>query len=140
MANEQDQGGPVGRTPGRSAIWAGRIVGAVPVLLMAMSATMKLLRTPQVLESWGPHFGYPEAALLAIGVVELACAVIYAIPRTAVLGAILITGFLGGATATHVRVGEMAFVAPVILGVLAWAGLFLRDPRLRALLPLRRKA
>lgn len=140
MANEQDQGGPAGRAPGGGAIWAGRIVGAVPVLVMAMSATMKLLRTPQVLESWGTQFGYPEGALLAIGVVELACAVIYAIPRTAVLGAILITGFLGGATATHVRVGQMVFIAPVFLGILAWAGLFLRDPRLRALLPLRRKA
>ncbi len=139
MANEQTRGGQAIPTPGRIAIWAGRILGAVPVLAMAMSAGMKLLRTPQVLESWAT-FGYPEGALLAVGVVELACAVVYAIPRTAVLGAILVTGFLGGATATHVRAGQAAFVAPVLLGVLAWAGLFLRDPRLRALLPLRRKA
>ncbi len=137
MANEQAQGGPAEGAPSRRTIWAGRIVSAVPVLMMAMSASMKLLRTPQVLEGWGKS-GYPEGSLLAIGLVELCCAVLYAVPRTAVLGAILVTGYLGGATATHVRAGEAAFVAPVVLGILAWGGLFLRDPRLRALLPLRR--
>jgi hypothetical protein len=135
MANGQERGEGL---PNRKTIWAGRILSALPVVMMGMSAVMKLSRNPQVLESWGPRFGYPESALLAIGIVELACAVIYLIPRTAVLGAVLVTGFLGGATATHVRIGEAAFVAPVILGMLAWGGLFLRDPRLRALLPLRR--
>jgi hypothetical protein len=105
--------------------------------MLAMSAVMKLMRTPQVLEGWAKS-GYPDASLLVIGLTELACAVLYVIPRTSVLGAILVTGYLGGATATHVRLGEAVFVAPVILGILAWAGLFLRDPRLRALLPLRR--
>ena len=137
MALEQTQAEPVDGVPSRRTIWVGRILGAVPVLFMAMSAAMKLSRTPQVLEAMG-KYGYPQGALLAIGLVELASAVLYAIPRTAVLGAILVTGFLGGAAATHVRAGEAAFVAPVVLGVLAWGGLFLRDPRLRALLPLRR--
>jgi hypothetical protein len=137
MANEQVQGGPAEGAPSKRTIWVGWILGAVPVLMLAMSAVMKLARTAQVLEGWA-KFGYPEGSLLAIGVTELACAVLYAVPRTAVLGAILATGYLGGATATHVRAGEAVFVAPVVLGILAWGGLFLRDPRLRALLPLRR--
>ncbi len=138
MADEQAQVGPAAAAPSKATIWVGWILGAVPVLMMAMSAVMKLSRSPQVIEVWGPKFGYPEGDLFAIGVTELACAVFYAIPRTAVLGAILVTGYLGGATATNVRIGEAVFVTPVILGILAWAGLFLRDPRLRALLPLRR--
>jgi hypothetical protein len=137
MANEQAQGELAEGAPSKTAIWAGRIVSAVPVLMMAMSAVMKLARTTQVLEGWAKS-GYPEGSLLAIGLVELCCAVLYTLPRTAVLGAILVTGYLGGATATHVRASEGVFVVPVLLGVLAWAGLFLRDPRLRALLPLRR--
>jgi hypothetical protein len=82
--------------------------------------------------------GYPERAALWIGIVEIACTVLYLIPRTAVLGAILLTGYLGGATNTHVRVGE-PFYMPVLLGVLVWLGLFLREPRLRPLVPLRNK-
>lgn len=74
---------------------------------------------------------------LALGILEIVCTVTYAVPRTAMLGAILLTGYLGGATATHVRIGD-SFISPVILGVLVWGGLFLRDPRLRALIPLRR--
>lgn len=140
MALDQAQGRSVGEATSKSAIWVGWIVGAIPVLMMAVSAVMKLSRNPQVLEVWGPKFGYPEGTLLFVGVVELACAVLYAFPRTAVLGAILVTGYLGGATATHVRIGEAAFAAPVVLGILAWGGLFLRDPRLRALLPLRQNA
>jgi hypothetical protein len=74
--------------------------------------------------------------LLGLGILELICAVIYVIPRTSMLGAILLTGYLGGAIATHVRVGEQ-FIMPAVLGVLIWGGLYLRDYRLRALLPLR---
>ena len=83
------------------------------------------------------RLGYPESLTLGIGIVELACAVVYVIPQTSVLGAILLTGYLGGATATHVRIGEPFFM-PIVLGVLIWGGLFLREDRLRALLPLRR--
>ncbi len=116
--------------------WTGRILTGWPILGLVMSSAMKLSHAQPVLEQWGPKFGYPEATLTTIGVVELLCAVLYAIPRTSVLGAILITGYLGGAVATHVRIGE-AFVPPLMLGVFAWAGLFLRDRRLRDLLPLR---
>lgn len=137
MASEQAQVGAAAGSPGRGMVWIGRIASALPVVLMGMSAVMKLARAPNVLEGWA-RFGYPPSALLPIGLVELLCVVLYLIPRTAVLGAILVTGYLGGATATHVRAGEAVFVAPAILGVLAWGGLFLRDPRLRALLPLRR--
>jgi len=83
------------------------------------------------------HLGYPESLLVTLGILELGCTVVYLIPRTSVLGAILMTGYLGGATATHVRIGEALFFIPVVLGVLAWGGLFLRDDRLRALIPLR---
>jgi DoxX-like protein len=96
---------------------------------------MKLAKPAPVVEGF-VRLGYPESLALGIGIVELACAVIYVIPRTSVLGAILLTGYLGGATATHVRIGEPFFM-PIILGVLVWGGLFLRDERLRALLPLR---
>jgi len=76
--------------------------------------------------------------LLTLGIVEASCAILYLIPRTAVLGAILVTGYLGGAVATHARVGDPAFITPALLGVIAWLGLFLRDRRVRALIPLRR--
>ncbi len=125
-------------TPTKPILWAGRVLSAIPVLMLTMSAVMKLMHTPQVIEGFVGKFGYPEGTLLAIGVVELICAVTYAVPQTAVLGAILITGYMGGATATHVRVSD-PWIAAVGLGVVAWAGLFLREPRLRALLPLRSK-
>ena len=84
------------------------------------------------------HLGLPESLALGLGILELACAVVYVIPQTSVLGAILLTGYLGGATCTHLRVGDPFFM-PVVIGALVWGGLFLRDPRLRALIPLRRQ-
>jgi len=122
--------------PSKGALWTGRVLSALPVLMLVMSAAMKFSRPPQVVDMFTGKFGYPESTLLVLGVVELTCAFLYAIPQTSVLGAILVTGYLGGATATHVRVSE-AFIIPVLLGVMAWAGLYLRDPRLRELLPLR---
>jgi hypothetical protein len=124
---------------GKGMLWAGRIFTAVPVLMMAMSGVMKLVRPPQLVETFVGKFGYSQSALVPIGIVELLCVLLYAIPRTSVLGAILVTGYLGGATATHVRIAD-AWVAPVVLGAMAWGGLFLRDERLRRLLPLRRDA
>ena len=117
-------------------LWTGRVLSAIPALMMTLSATMKLAHPAQFLADWVGKFGYPEGAATAIGVVELTCVVLYVVPRTRVLGGILMTGYLGGAVATHVRIGEAAFIAPVILGVIAWGGLFLRDERLRELLPL----
>jgi hypothetical protein len=117
-------------------LWVGRILSALPILMLP-SASMKLMKHPMVLEQMAAKFGYPESTIVGIGLVELACVVIYLVPRTAVLGAVLVTAYLGGAIATHVRVGD-AFVPPLVLGVCAWAGLYLRDQRLRQLLPLRK--
>jgi multidrug efflux pump subunit AcrB len=119
----------------KAGIWTGRILSALPGLLFLGSASAKLSGAAQVIEQFG-KFGYPAGTLPAIGVVELVCAILYLVPRTAVLGAVLLTAYLGGATATHLRVGE-PFMAPVLIGVLLWAGLFARDARVRGILPLR---
>lgn len=120
----------------KKRLWAGRIISALPVLLLLFSGVMKLLKPPAVLQSFA-GYGYPEHLLVAIGFLEIACTVVYVIPRTSILGAILVTGYLGGATATNVRIGNPAFIMTTLLGVLAWLGLYLRDDRLRAVLPLR---
>ena len=119
----------------KKMIWAGRIMSALPVLMLILSGVMKLVKPAAVVEGF-VRLGYPESLTVGIGIVELACAALYVVPRTSVLGAILLTAYLGGATATHVRIGEPFFM-PILLGVLVWGGLFLRDERLRALLPLR---
>jgi DoxX-like protein len=120
----------------KKALWAGYIMSALPVLLLLFSASMKLLKPPAVVQGFA-QFGFPESLILKLGILELACTVIYLIPRTSILGAILLTGYLGGATVTHLRVGQ-AFIMPVLVGVFVWGGLFLRDPRVRNLIPLRR--
>jgi hypothetical protein len=121
----------------KKMLWAGRIMSALPVLMLLFSAAMKFVKPASVVEGFA-HLGYPERLALGLGILELACTVIYVIPRTAVLGAILLTGYLGGAIATHLRIREPFFM-PIILGVLVWGGLFLRDPWVRALIPLRRR-
>jgi hypothetical protein len=120
-------------------IWIGWLIGVVPVLFLVFSGVMKLLKPPFLVEGFTTHNGFDESVILPLGIVELACTLVYLIPRSAVLGAILLTGYLGGAVATHLRVGEAALIFPVVLGVLVWLGLYLRDYRLRALLPLRSK-
>lgn len=122
------------KTASKGRIWAGRIVSAVPVLMLFMGATMKLTHNPALVKGFVEKFGYPEGALTPIGIVELACALLYAVPATRLVGAALITAFLGGATATHVRAGE-PFAVPVLLGVVVWVGLYLRDEKLATLLP-----
>lgn len=119
----------------KKALRAGWVVSALPALLLVFSAVLKLAKVPAAVEGF-KALGYDESVALGIGIVELACTVLYLIPCSTVLGAILLTGYLGGATATHVRVGE-SFFAPILLGVLVWGGLYLREARLRALLPLR---
>src|SRR5512138_2706594 len=123
---------------GRGSVWTGRIVSALPVVMMGMSGAFKLVGgvtgSRGLMENWVAS-GYPPGALLPIGVVEVACAIVYAVPRTAVLGAVLVTGYLGGAVATHVRLGQGIWIVPALRGVVAWLGLYLREPRLRALLP-----
>jgi hypothetical protein len=99
------------------------------------SKTSRAFRKEKNYEEFA-RLGYPESVVLGIGILELACTVVYLIPRISILGAILLTGYLGGATATHVRIGDLSFVAPVIVGALVWLGLFLRNERLRELIPL----
>jgi len=122
-------------------LWAGRIVSALPALFLLVDGGMKLVKPVPVVEAT-VQLGYPESVIFGLGIVLLACTVVYLVPRTSILGAILLTGYLGGAVATHVRVGDGLFPIffPVILGVLVWGGLFLRDSRLRALLPWRSSA
>ncbi len=115
--------------------WLGRFLSAGPVLLLIMSGVMKLMKPDMVLEGFA-KFGYPESVLIPLGVVELVSTLLYIIPQTSVLGAVLLTGYLGGATATHVRVSDPWYMT-VILGVVIWLGLVLREPRLRPLLPIR---
>ena len=125
-------------TAAKRTLWIGRVLSAIPIGMMVFSATMKLRPNPQAIQFTVDHLGWGEPFLLKLAILELTCVVIYAIPQTAVLGAILMTGYLGGAIATHWRVGDVP-IPQLLLGMLAWAGLYLRDERLRALLPLRRQ-
>jgi hypothetical protein len=123
----------------KKALWAGRIISALPVLFLLMDGVMKLVKAAPVVEAT-VKLGYPATTIVPLGIVLLSCTVLYVIPRTSVLGAILLTGYLGGAVATHVRVGDPLFthvLFPAYLGVMIWLGLYLRDNRLRALVPLR---
>jgi hypothetical protein len=117
--------------------WTGWVISGLVVLMMTFSAIMKFMNPPEVAEQLKKKFEYPPELTLVLGIVEISCVILYAIPQTSVLGAVLLTGYLGGAVATHVRVNDN-FVFPAIGGVLVWLGLFLRDPRVRALLPIRR--
>jgi hypothetical protein len=117
------------------ARWLGYILGAVPSLMMLMGVVMNFAKPETVAQGFA-HTGYPEKLGLPIGIVALVCVILYWIPWTAVLGAILMTGYLGGAIATHVRIGE-PFIVQSALGVLVWAGLFMRDKRVRSLIPFR---
>jgi hypothetical protein len=118
--------------------WAGIIIGALPALFLLVDGVAKLAKPREVVEGT-IKYGYSESVIIPLGVILLACTVLYLIPRTAVLGAILLTGYLGGAVNTHVRAGEGWFpiLFPVVFGALLWGGLYLRDERLRALVPLR---
>lgn len=119
---------------GNRTLWAGRIISALPVLFLLIDGIMKLVKPAVVVEAT-VQLGYPESVIVGVGVVLIACTILYLIPRTAVLGAILLTGYLGGAVATHVRVGGPVFsiIFPVILGAMIWGGLYLRDQRVRSI-------
>jgi hypothetical protein len=121
-------------TPART--WTGRVLTALPILALTMSAAMKLSQAPAFVEKFTGEMGFPASTLVPIGLLELFCMALYAVPRTRILGAILVTGYLGGATVTHVRVGQ-PFLIPVVLGVIAWLGVYLTDARLTALVPFR---
>jgi hypothetical protein len=122
------------------AFWIGWTLSGLVIAFMVMDATMKLMALPIVLESGAP-LGFAGADMArGLGLTLILCTILYALPRTAVLGAILLTGYLGGAVATHLRVGSPLFthvLFGVYLGVMLWAGLYLRDVRIRELIPLR---
>jgi hypothetical protein len=126
------------RSLSKGQLWAGRITGGLPALFLLVDGIMKLIKPAPVIEAT-VNLGYPEAVIIGIGIVLLASTILYLVPQTSVLGSILLTGYLGGAVATHVRVGGGWFeiLFPVIFGVLLWAGLWLRDGRLQQLLPVR---
>jgi hypothetical protein len=122
----------------KKTVWAGRTISTLAVLFLVFDGVGKVMKESHVMEG-SARLGYPAGLTVGTGILLLACTVIYVIPGTAVFGAILLTGYLGGATAVQLGVGTPLFetLFPVIFGVLIWAGLFLRDDRLRKLLPLR---
>lgn len=122
--------------PSNKLLWTGRIISGLIVLFLLLGSIFGIINAAQ-LAPQAAKYGYREGAMLKIQITCIICALIYAFPRTSILGAILLTGYLGGATATHVRVSEPFFI-PILVAVLAWGGVFLRDERLRALIPLRR--
>ncbi|MHB1423217.1 MAG: DoxX family protein [Gemmataceae bacterium] len=127
------------RRVSKSMLWTGYVLSALPSLFLLLDAIMKLAKPASVVEAT-VQLGYPESVIFGLGIVLLASTILYLIPHTAVLGAILLTGYLGGAVASHLRHGDGAFpvLFPVVFGALLWGGLVLRDARLRALLPFRR--
>lgn len=121
---------------GRGLVLAGRIVSGFAALFLLFDGVARAVHFAPYVQGT-VQFGYPAHLATPIGLVLVACTLLYALPRTALLGAILLTGYLGGATATHVRVEDPNFLFAAAFGVLVWAGLYLREPRLRALLSLR---
>jgi hypothetical protein len=125
----------------KKSLWAGRILSGLVVLFLIPDGIIKFIKPAPVLEAFA-HVGWPVSLANTLGILLLTCAATYLFPRTSVLGAILLTGYLGGAVATHLRVGDPLFshiLFPTYLGVLLWLGLYLRDERLRVLIPLRSK-
>jgi hypothetical protein len=123
----------------RWMLWTGRVLSLWPVFVVVSSATWKLTRNPWYVAEFG-RIGWPASALTGLALLQLACLVLYVIPPTAVLGAVLLTGYLGGAIASYVRIGDYyPVLVPLSTSVIAWAGIFGRDERLRSLLPARRR-
>jgi hypothetical protein len=123
----------------KTALWAGRFLSGFAVLFMLFDASIKLLEHPEAMQGTS-LLGYPESVVFGLGVVQAVCLIVYLIPRTSVLGAVLWTGYLGGAIATHVRLGNPLFshvLFPTYVAAFFWVGLWLRDERLRAVLPFR---
>jgi hypothetical protein len=122
------------------ALWTGRVLSGIAVLFLAFDASVKLLKPPFAVEATA-QIGYPESLIVPLGVVQVVCLIVYSIPRTSALGAVLWTAYLGGAVSTHVRVASpwlSSTLIPIYVAVALWLGLWLRDVRLRAILPTRR--
>lgn len=129
----------LGSRTSNKALWTGRILSGFAVLFMLFDAAIKLLELPVAVQGT-TQLGYPESVVFGLGVVQLVCLAVYLVPRTSVLGAVLWTGYLGGAVATHVRLGNPLFshiLFPLYVAAFLWLGLWLRDERLRAVLPFR---
>lgn len=116
-------------------MWVGRVISGLLTLLFTMSAVMKLIGGAEVTEGFA-RMGLPESLRIPLGILELSCVVIYAVPAISIIGAILLTGYVGGAIVSHLRIGEPVYVQ-IALGMLVWLGLYLREQRLKALIPLR---
>jgi uncharacterized membrane protein YphA (DoxX/SURF4 family) len=116
--------------------WIGYILTTLPVLLLLFSSMGKFLK-PEGMEANIAHLGWRMDQMTVLGIIEVACTALYLIPRTSIFGAIMVTAYLGGATATHVRIGD-PFIIPVIVGISVWLGLYLREPRLWPLVPFRK--
>jgi len=121
----------------KGALWTVRVMSAFPILIVLMGSVMKLMRLPAVHEGFA-RAGLSDSLIVPVGLIELICVITYVIPATAVLGAILMTGLLGAACLTSLRIADPTYPLPVILGMLAWGGLFMRDLRVRALIPFRK--
>jgi len=124
-----------------ASLWTGRVISALVVLFLVFDGVTKVIKEPHVIAA-STKLGFTVAGVVCIGAVLLACTALYVIPGTSILGAILLTGYLGGAVATNVLAKTPAFnlLFPVIFGVLVWLGIFLRDAELRVLIPLRRSS
>ena len=116
-------------------VWAGRVISVLVSFVFVMSGFMKLKGGAEVTQGMA-HLGLPESLIIPLAILELSCVVIYLIPPTSVLGAILLTGYIGGAICTHLRVGDPFFIQ-IGLGIFVWLALYLRESRLRGLIPLR---
>lgn len=128
---------PTTLAPSKAARVAGWILTGLVVLWIGVAGMIFAITQRAMVEENMTKYGYKVSTITPIHIVAVACVILYAIPQTAVLGAILLTGYLGGAVSTHVRFGDPWFF-PVIFGVLVWLGLYLRDPRIRALVPFRK--
>ncbi len=122
----------------RASLWAGWIITILVILFLAFDGITKLIKAPHVLSAMA-DLVFPVGTIVGIGAVLLVCTLLYAIPQTSVLGALLLTAYLGGAVAVQVRVGHPVFECsfPIIFGVLVWLGIYLREPRLMALVPIK---
>lgn len=126
--------------PSKGQLWTGRVLSGIAVLFLLFDATIHILKPEPVVTAFG-QLGYPLTASVPIGVIELVCIALYLIPVTSILGAVMLTGYLGGAIATQLRVGAPLFstlLFPIYVALFVWGGLYLRDPIVRTIIPARR--
>ena len=116
-------------------VWTGRVISTLVALVFVMSSAIKFRGGPELTEGIA-HLGLPESMVIPLAILEMTCAIVYLIPQTSVLGAILLAGYMGGTICTHWRVGDPFFLN-IVIGLLIWLGLYLREPRLKALIPIR---